>query len=178
MKKIAIVTENVYLMQKIRLALADVSEGSFSFVTDDFDICFWDIDTVGEAPQKSGIIKMSRTDLCDLKIPFSFDSLLSHVSNDKSKLSLDPSGRICTFRGEKIKLTELEGGLLGLLISANGDFVKREKILESLWGGNADIGIINVYIHYLREKIEDGEKIILSSRGEGYRIDKRFLGDL
>ena len=37
--------------------------------------------------------------------------------------------------------------------------------------------MINVYIHYLREKLElCGEKIIIASREAGYRIDKRFLG--
>ena len=35
---------------------------------------------------------------------------------------------------------------------------------------------MNVYIHYLREKLEaDGEKIILSSRSHGYKIDEKYL---
>ena len=61
-------------------------------------------------------------------------------------------------------------------MSANGEFVSREEILSQVWNGDADCGIINVYIHYLREKIEHGEKIILSSRKQGYCIDEKYLG--
>ena len=62
-----------------------------------------------------------------------------------------------------------------LLCSADGEFVSREEILHSVWSGDADPGIINVYVHYLREKLEDGEKIIVSSRKNGYKIDGRYL---
>ena len=72
-------------------------------------------------------------------------------------------------------MTELEAALLALLISADGDFVSREEILKRVWQNDADPGIINVYIHYLREKIERGEKIILSSRKRGYGIDEKYL---
>ena len=40
----------------------------------------------------------------------------------------------------------------------------------------ADEGVLNVYVHYLREKLErGGEKIIISSRGLGYKIDEKYL---
>jgi DNA-binding response OmpR family regulator len=35
--------------------------------------------------------------------------------------------------------------------------------------------VLNVYVHYLREKLEDGKKIIISSRKLGYKIDERYL---
>ena len=55
----------------------------------------------------------------------------------------------------------------------------REEILSTVWGGEADSGVINVYIHYLREKLEVcGEKIILSSRKCGYKIDEKYLGEV
>ena len=35
---------------------------------------------------------------------------------------------------------------------------------------------MNVYVHYLREKLEyNGEKVIISSRKNGYKIDERFF---
>ena len=43
----------------------------------------------------------------------------------------------------------------------------------------ADEKTVNVYIHYLREKLESGgEKIIISSRNMGYKIDSKYLGEV
>jgi DNA-binding response OmpR family regulator len=42
--------------------------------------------------------------------------------------------------------------------------------------GDKGEGLINVYVHYLREKLEvGGEKIINSSRKNGYAIDEKFI---
>ncbi len=178
MKKISIVTKNPYLAQKIRLAFADFTDIVICDNREPFDICFWDMDTSGKAPEGSGIVRMSRDTECDLPIPFGYSSLFSCIFGGAEKLLLDSNTRSCILRGERIKLTELEYRLLDMLVSAGGEFVSRERILESVWEGTADKGIINVYIYYLREKLERGEKIILSSRGEGYCIDRRFLGDV
>ncbi len=173
MKRIFVVTDKPYLGRKIELSLMGkcfVSIGRT--LSSDYDICLWDID-FADAPQSENIITMSYSEPCDLALPCSFDSLYSLVEGEPEKLSLN--GRICYVRGEEIKLTELEASLLFCLISAGGEFVSREKILSLVWGEDADSGIINVYIHYLREKIERGEKIILSSRKQGYCIDKKYL---
>ncbi len=174
MKRVAVVTKNAYLGQKIRLALAECAGVDFVDEKSEFDLCFWDVDTVGEAP--AGVITMSREGGYMLSLPFSYDQLRSFIADNDSLLSVDEGGRFCTLRGKKIKLTELEGALLSLLVSAEGEFVSRERILGEIWGGNTDPGIINVYIHYLREKLENGEKIIIASRGSGYRIDNKFSG--
>ena len=51
-----------------------------------------------------------------------------------------------------------------------------EGSLTSEGGDDADGGILNVYVHYLREKLEKrGEKIIISSRKSGYKIDEKYL---
>ena len=85
-------------------------------------------------------------------------------------------GRLAYLDGKEIKLTEVEASLLGRLISASGEFVSRGELLRGVWGDSADGGVLNVYIHYLREKLEVcGEKIILSSRSAGYGIDKKYL---
>ena len=48
--------------------------------------------------------------------------------------------------------------------------------MKTVWGDGADGGVLNVYIHYLREKLEaGGEKIILSSRKQGYKIVEKYL---
>lgn len=175
MKHIHIVTDKPYLGQKIRLALMDkclVSVGGE--LCDSFDICLWDID-FSEAAVGKNIITMSYSKPAMLSLPCSFEALYSLIYQAKdSKISL--VGRVCYLRGEAIKLTELEAALLSMLIRHQGEFVSREEILSEVWQGEADSGIINVYIHYLREKLERGEKIILSSRKQGYRISENYLG--
>ncbi len=174
MTRVFVMTESEYLGQKIKLALSGRCAVDFGEApAREYDFCLWDID-FKEAPLFENIITMSRELSCDLSLPFTYEKLFSLFEEEASLLSLD--GRICHLRGEKIKLTELEASLLSLLISAGGEYVSRDEILSRIWGNDADRGIINVYIHYLREKLEQGEKIILSSRNEGYRIDKKYLG--
>lgn len=176
MKRILVVTENEYLGQKIRLTFGESAEVVVANrPVDDFDLCFWDLDSINDEPPADKTVTMSKKLPSDLPLPCSFRAILACLPTEEpTKLSL--RGRICHLRGEKIKLTELEAALLSKLIFAEGGFVSREKILSEVWGGGADVGIINVYIHYLREKLERGEKIIISSRNEGYAIDKKYLG--
>ena len=48
--------------------------------------------------------------------------------------------------------------------------------MRDVWGDECEGGVLNVYIHYLREKLEtEGEKIIFSTRKMGYKIDKKYL---
>lgn len=176
MKRVSVITENAYLGQKIRLVLGERAEVAVQKEPDgDFDICFWDLDTINGAPSSEKTVTMSKNLPSDLPLPCSFEAILSHLPTEEPS-SLGLTGRICYIRGEKIKLTELEAALLSRLISAKGEFVSRKQILSEVWGDGADEGIINVYIHYLREKLERGEKIIISSRNEGYAIDKKYLG--
>ena len=175
MKRILVVTDKPYLGQKIKLALTDnCAVETCDSANADYDICLWDID-YSEAPEDKNVITMSYSIPADIALPCTYESLYAlNSDNNEALISLD--GRTCRIRGEKIKLTELEASLLSCLMSANGEFVSREEILSQVWNGDADCGIINVYIHYLREKIEHGEKIILSSRKQGYCIDEKYLG--
>lgn len=177
MKQVLVVTENPYLGQKIKLAMLGCAEVLISnkFVSG-YGICLWDADTVKE-PVAEAVV-MSRSGKCDVKIPVSFDVLKKLVSEEKGNGGIRLSGRICELHGEKIRLTELEAKLLSLLICAGGNFVSRERILSEIWGEGTDAGVINVYIHYLREKIEHGEKIIVSSRNLGYKIEEKYLSEV
>ena len=173
MRRVLILTKNEYLKSKIILALDDASGFIAVGEGEEFDVCFLDLDTMPDAPRGDGVITMSRTLPCALKTPSAFEDIVRLARGELGAvLSLD--GRICTLRGERIRLTELEAALLSRLIEARGEFVSRERLLSDVWG-EGDGGIVNVYIHYLREKIERGEKIILSSRKLGYRIDARYI---
>ena len=124
---------------------------------------------------------MSRTMPCDMAIPFRHEDALALVESSSDigeYIVLGGDGRHTYLGDEKIKLTELEYKLLGALISADGDFVTRQELLSSVWGEGFDAGVVNVYVHYLRQKLEkNGKKIILSSRKEGYGIDKKYRRD-
>ncbi len=66
-------------------------------------------------------------------------------------------------------LTPTEKKLFALLRDANGTPVSRETLMREVWGEGASEGLLNLYIHYLREKLEkDGKRRIFAARGKGY----------
>jgi DNA-binding response OmpR family regulator len=77
------------------------------------------------------------------------------------------------WRGPRqLALTAREYQLLLLLLRHRGTVVRRERILEEIWaeqGGGAS-NVIEVYVRYLRQKLEqDGERrLIHTVRGRGY----------
>ena len=120
--------------------------------------------------------------------PFAFDELLArlralfrrHRMDDISgtfrfaDLSLNPSTRQ-VFRGEdEVQLTAKEFDLLELFMRHPNQVLTRELIYEHIW--NYDFGgesnIIEVYVRYLRTKLEAGDKtrLIQTVRGVGYAL--------
>lgn len=89
-------------------------------------------------------------------------------------LTLVPDRHAVLLGREEISLSVTEYALLAALDGADGNYLTREALLRAVWGGNEeDAGIVGVYIHYLRRKIEkDGVKRIFSSRGRGYRLGR------
>lgn len=73
--------------------------------------------------------------------------------------------------GEEIALTETEYALFLALWEAEGAFVDRETLLRAVWGEGQDGAIVNVYIHYLRSKLErNGRRYLHAKRGGGYAL--------
>ena len=176
-KRIAVVTNCDYLWQKIRLTLnpsADC-ERAVAEALADFDLVLLDIRDRVNGPAAKNIITMG--DGGDISLPFSFGELLFAVEH--AEISARPAlylGERCAYLREKrIILTEVERTLLARLIEAGGEYVARDVLIESVWGGGVSGSVLNVYVHYLREKLEMGEKIILSSRKHGYGIDPKYL---
>ncbi len=105
-------------------------------------------------------------------------SLLRKNSKDKiSKLKVaDLELDLTThrvFRGDKeIMLTSREYGLLEYFMRNEGSIITRTMITENIWDINYDsfTNVIDVYINYLRNKIDkDYEiKLIHTIRGRGY----------
>jgi len=177
-KLLGVLTEDEYLFNKIKLAALDIAEAYLACEgdTDRFDLIIADIDT--HTPP-AGAVTVSRERTCDMPIPFSFESLRAVISGTASgsALRVTRDKRSAYLRGREIALTEVEHALLFALFEAKG-FISRDELLLKVWGNCANSGIINVYIHYLREKLEcGGEKVIISSRKQGYRIAEKFLSE-
>ncbi len=117
--------------------------------------------------------------------PFAFQELLARVrallrrrSEDKSDLlqvadlTLDPARRTAHRGGEAIELTTKEFSLLEYFMRNRGRVLTRTMIAEHVWDYDFDsmTNVIDVYVNYLRKKIERGraQKLIHTVRGSGY----------
>jgi DNA-binding response OmpR family regulator len=81
------------------------------------------------------------------------------------------------FGGREIGLTTKEFALLEYLMLRRGENVSRTELLANVWKleGETGTNIVDVYINYLRRKLDAGEesgrgKLIETVRGTGYRI--------
>jgi len=77
------------------------------------------------------------------------------------------------WRGQRqLSLTAREYQLLLLLLRHRGSVLSRERILEEIWAdqGGGSSNVIEVYVRYLRQKLEqEGEsRLIHTVRGRGY----------
>jgi len=119
--------------------------------------------------------------------PFAFQELVARVRallrrRTESKqpmlqvvdLILDPARRT-VFRGEqKIDLTTREFTLLDYFMRNPGRVLTRTMISEHVWDYDFDseTNVIDVYVNYLRKKIDSGreQKLIHTVRGVGYML--------
>ncbi|MBP9853569.1 MAG: response regulator transcription factor [Candidatus Omnitrophica bacterium] len=87
-------------------------------------------------------------------------------------LELDQVARQVTRGGKVIELTSTEFSLLEYLMLHANQVVTRTMISEHVWNDDFDSfsNVINVYVNYIRNKINDGfdKKLIDSIRGSGY----------
>ena len=174
--KISVLTKDNLLFQKILLDLpcgVEIAQNEEAV-----NLILADIDTV--MPPKESHISMSRKSECDLPIPFplgAVEKLISKSEEDGMYLVLIGDEHAVSFGGEKIHLTELEYMLFYHLYENTGRFTSKEELLDSVWKNQADAGIVNVYVYYLRSKLEkNGERIIISSRKHGYKINEKYIG--
>jgi heavy metal response regulator len=121
--------------------------------------------------------------------PFAFEELLARVRVVLRKkdsrvqtqlkvddLSLDLLTHKVTRQEREIDLTVKEYALLEYLMRNAGNIVTRTMISEHVWDINFDTftNVIDVYINYLRNKIDSGfaDKMIHTVRGKGYLLKK------
>ncbi|MBN2796058.1 MAG: response regulator transcription factor [Clostridia bacterium] len=99
---------------------------------------------------------------------------IEHSTLSIGKLVLDEMTYEAKYDEELINLTKKEFDLLKCLIQNKNVVLNRDQILENVWGYSyyGDTNVVDVYIRYLRSKIDDhyNVKIIRTVRGVGYTI--------
>ena len=120
--------------------------------------------------------------------PFAFEELLARIRvllrrgkpEESLKLSiadlvLDPVTHKVTRDNKEINLTAKEYGLLEYLLRNQGRVLTRTMISEHVWDIKHDTftNVIDVYINYLRNKIDKGfsKKLLHTIRGVGYKLE-------
>lgn len=120
--------------------------------------------------------------------PFGIDELLARIRAavrhklqqegerpifKSGNLSVDLVRRMVTVRGEEVKLTPREYDLLRLLIAHAGKVLTHKFILREVWGTEADVQYLRIYIRALRQKLEanpEQPSLIQTEQGVGYRL--------
>ena len=119
--------------------------------------------------------------------PFAFDELLARLRAlarrgsaerpavlEAGDLRLDPATRRATRGDVEIALSQKEYALLETLMRRPGVALSRLQLLEHAWDDTYEnrSNVIDVYIRYLREKIDRpfGTDTIETVRGVGYRL--------
>jgi two-component system response regulator QseB len=85
-------------------------------------------------------------------------------------LTLDPSTRAVTLRGQPVALSGREFALLQALLQRPGVVLSRAQLEERLYGWDEEVGsnAVEVHIHNLRRKL--GADAIRNVRGVGYTV--------
>ncbi|MEK4405904.1 response regulator transcription factor [Sporosarcina sp. FSL K6-6792] len=96
-------------------------------------------------------------------------------------LSLHEQTRDVTRNGRSIELTPREYDLLLHLLKHPNQVLSREQMLDAVWGFDyyGDTNVVDVYIRYVRKKIEQGEKstLIQTIRGVGYVLKEQQVNE-
>ena len=119
--------------------------------------------------------------------PFSIEELLARIRAALRKsapreaadaplscgdLTVDVSRHRVTRGGKEIELTSREFSLLQVFMENKTLVLTRDQLLEKVWGYEymGETNVVDVYVRYLRAKVDDGfdKKLLCTVRGVGY----------
>ena len=120
--------------------------------------------------------------------PFAFEELLARLralarrpaevqdsTLQMENLTLDTRTHLARRDSEAIELSAREYRLLEFLMRRPGQVLTRTQIAEQVWGYDFDANsnVVDVYIRYLRRKVDDQfePKLIQTVRGVGYKLE-------
>jgi len=118
--------------------------------------------------------------------PFSFKELVARINARLRSMfpelldiirlgdfSIDDGAHEIIYKNRILMLSPTEHNLLKYLIVNNGLVLSKRTILEKVWGYdfNGEENIVEVYVGYLRDKLQDKEHCIIRTiRGVGYKV--------
>ncbi|GCD11456.1 response regulator transcription factor [Clostridium tagluense] len=120
--------------------------------------------------------------------PFAIEELLARIrvyernksiSNNRDEIKvrdivMDNKAHNVKRDGKEIELTKKEYDLLEMLLINKDVVLTRAQLIEKVWGYDyiGDTNVVDVFIRYLRSKIDDGfeDKLITTIRGVGYVV--------
>ncbi len=125
-----------------------------------------------EAKRKNRVFLRRPVSLAGLR-----ETALSLVSQNTAEqggsdiVHINEESRTVSLGGKTVSLTALEYRLFSLLYESD-EPVSRETVKEKLWPDHTDSNVCDVYICYLRKKLESifGRGFIVSVRGRGYML--------
>lgn len=141
----------------------------------------------GEVADRVAGLRMGADDY--LVKPFAMEELLARVDAllrrgraitevktlQVGELSLDLMRREATRDGKMIELTAKEFALLEYLMRHPGQVLTRTQIIDHVWQYDSEAlsNVVDIYIHYLRDKIDRGfaHPMLKTMRGVGYKIE-------
>jgi DNA-binding response OmpR family regulator len=122
--------------------------------------------------------------------PFDFDELVARIEAlhrrragrgptvqtgllEVGDLAFDPVSMRLTFGARELDLSTRERDVLVLLMKNPGRVLARERLLNAVWGLEADplTNVVDVTISRIRRKLARGDAMITTIRNYGYRLD-------
>jgi DNA-binding response OmpR family regulator len=143
------------------------------------------VSALGETEDKVSLLDSGANDY--LVKPFAFAELAARVRAAGRQgqasgrvltvgdLTLDTKTRIATVGDDhRADLPTREFALLEYLMRHPGQVLSRQQLLDAVWGidFDTDSNVVDVYVSYLRRKLDSGEgpSVIETVRGAGYRV--------
>jgi len=172
-----------------RILLVDADSALCQAVAEVLDGAGYAVSCQGEAADFQVVVSAVALDDCPvpqvrLTRPVRVASLMAAIDHALTasaehpvlgKWRFDAVARLLESEADKVRLTDKEAAILGVLLDAEG-VVGRDDLLNIVWGygGDIDTHTLETHIYRLRQKIEDdpAQAVLLLTEPGGYRLNR------